>query len=163
MAQRFDKLRPPAIISTVGSLRRRFESTFTPTPTAEPDDVAKLVGDDGRSMLDIVATATKILTEARHEISVAANRDNPSVSAKAIDPSLHGPGRASGSREEELDKLEAAADQMGEVLSVMSGKDWGRVASIDGGGEATVEKLGQCLAKAAIAELDTADALGKTY
>lgn len=163
MAQRFDKLRPPAIISTIGSLRRRFDTTFHPTPTAEPDDVAELVGDDGRSMLDIVASATKILTEARDEISVAANRDNAVVSPKAIDPSQHGPGKASGSREQELDKLEEAADKLSGVMSVMSGQDWGRVASIEGGGDATVEKLGQHIAAAVIAELDLAEALAKTY
>ena len=146
-SDRFAQLKPPAIISTIGSLPRRFGEAFVPAPTADPDEVAALVGDDGRSMLDLVASATAAVKSAH----------------QAVDPSANIAAASGGTRTSELAGLETATDQLAAALKELSGKDWGRTVSAASGDAATIEEVGQAAARAAITELSNAEALAKTF
>ncbi len=162
-SDRFSKLKPPAIISTIASLPRRFGEAFVPAPTADPDEVAALVGDDGRTMLDIVATATAEVKLLHEAISRVADTDNPEVSASAVDAAQRPVSSASGSRTAELAALEAATDSLTTTLNGYSGTEWGRNAQVAGGGSISLEELGQEAARAGIAQLAKAEALAKTF
>lgn len=162
-SDRFAQLKPPAIISTVASLPRRFGETFVPAPTADPDEVANLVGDDGRSMLDLVATTTATLKMLHGAVAHTASDDQAQVPAGTLDPSQRTYSSATGDRVAELASLETITEGLVATLKSLSGKDWGRVASVDGAGTASIEELGQEAARSAITELGAAAALAKTF
>ena len=162
MADHFDNLRPKTIIGTIAAAPARLRASFTHNPQHKPSEVAKIVGDDGQSMLDIVATTTKIVTETRYEISAAANRDNAVLGRRAIDPLAIAPAKATGDRDEEIDKLTEATEKLIEVMSVMSATDWGRISEVDGSEPVSVEKVGQGIARMVFAQIAKAEKLGVT-
>ncbi len=162
-SDQFAKLKPPAIISTVASLPRRFGETFVPAPNADPDEVAALVAADGRSMLDYVAEATALVKSIGEAINTTANHDGASVHADAIAESRSNPATASGSRESELQGLEAATDELVATMKGFSAHQWGRTAGVDGGGSVSLEQLGQQVARSAISQLSAAQALASTF
>ncbi len=162
MADHFDKLRPKTIIATIAAVPARMRASFSHNPQLNPDEVSNLVGDDGQTMLDIVATATKILTETRYEISAAANRDNVVLKPRAVDPSAIGLAKAMGDRNDELEKLEDATNKLVEVMEVMSATDWGRVNPVEGMYSVSVEEIGRNIARMVFVHVNTAEKLGVT-
>lgn len=162
-SDRFAQLKPPAIVSTVGSLPRRFAEAFVPAPTADPDEVAALVGADGRTMLDLVANTSAVVKMLHGAIAHTASSDNATVPAATLDASERTVVSAGSNREAELAHLETTTSGLVTTLKSLSGKDWGRVADVDGAGTASIETLGQEAARSAIAELTAAESLAKTF
>ncbi len=162
-SDRFAQLKPPAIVSTVASLPRRFAESFVPAPTADADEVAALVGDDGRSMLDLVANTTALIKMLHGAVAHTASSDAAQIPAGTIDPAERSQATASGNRVDELAALGDQVDSLVATLKSFSGKDWGRTATVSGGPVITAEQLGQEVARSTIAELTAAEALAQTF
>lgn len=151
---RFSRLKPPALIATVGSLRRRFGEVFVPTPDSDPDDVAAYRGPDGRSVLDHLASATAVLSSGSEAINVAAHRDDAVVDVPAAVSVA-----ATVDRAGELDRLEVETQGLAATLSALSGDDWGRSVTIERSDQATIQQLAQATVRPAIELLEAATAL----
>ena len=124
--------RPPSdAVVALRSLGRRYKGLFAGLGEDErPDDLAHRNGSDGRSALDHVVAATRMLTFLGRALDQVLVDDDAMLHPAVSDPAQREWPDATGTVDERISELVWEADHLAERASKVPAHDWARTARV---------------------------------
>jgi hypothetical protein len=159
VADQFDALSPRDAVITIRSLGRRFdEVSGAARSDQEVFERLDAAGPDGRSLPDIVISASQELAFLGNEVERALDRSEPVVPRAVVDDGERHFEGAAG-RATMTDAVAAITDEtqrLGDRLDRLEPTGWGRSASVVGGGRVQVLELAREVARTGVRHLRAA-------
>jgi hypothetical protein len=148
------KTSPSDIVQTMRSLPRRVREALSARSDEDADQLANVVGPDGRSALDHVATTARMLALFEGALTEVVNGRQPVLHAAITDPSARDWEHAASDLEGELSLLDDAAGQLAARVERTSSDQWQQVGRVVGGTELTALDLAKEAVQVGIAGLN---------
>jgi hypothetical protein len=147
------KTSPSDIVQTMRSLPRRFREALAVRDDEDAEQLASVLGSDGRSALDHVAGTGRGLALIGGALTEVVNGRQPVLHAAITDPTARQWEHAPSDLDGELSLLDDEAEQLAGRVERTSAEQWQQVGRVVGGTELTALDIAKEAVQTAIAGL----------
>jgi hypothetical protein len=158
MALDLSKTSPADIVATMRSLPRRFREALAVGDDEDQAALASVVGSDGRSALDHVASTGRMLALFGGALTEVLNGRQPVLHAAITDPASRQWEHAASDLEGELSLLDTEAEEVAGRVERTAADQWTQVGRVVGGTELTALDLAKEAVQVAVAGLRSTEA-----